>query len=1073
MSTDHTGIKLPVPRAAPPRAADATARSRAEDDAATDQARALLKAIPLGFFGSVVPAGVVAWVLRAQVPPFQLGAWFGWMVVAHAARLVIWFAARPDLELGRNGRRWLDWLRSTALILGCSWAVLPLILVPATRFDELLVAAVIAAVAGAGMAQQSADMPSALLFVLPPAIPMAVRLLASSDHALQAIGDLAVMYFLYLALAAQRIQASFLELSRLRSRAATQSVHDALTGLPNRLALNLRLQNAIARAKRYGTEVAVGYIDLDDFKQVNDKFGHDAGDALLCAVARHWQTRLRETELIARLGGDEFVMVIEDIDPARAMAQLTAVFERVHHAVADPVPIAPRQSVPIGITMGVARFPVDGTDPDMLLRQADAAMYQLKLHKATRQRWWQLGVRDAAAEPAEQPVDPYGSEAAAILTEHASLFERINAEFVEAFYRDLDADPAAHALIHELDAAQFAQLKRRQQAYLRLLVAPTVTRDALTQRARHVGMLHYLAGVSGSMLARTSVRYRALLGERVGATRFPAQRRYRLLAVIESRMQDELQAQFAAGEEVGGAYLGVFSRPRPIPGTLWPDAAQRELDLIAGLPGVVAVALTRLNRDGALVVERSACSVGADVSSALFDGVGPPDLDPTSPRGASATSAAWRTQDIERVDSWSRVPRVAPWREQGMRLGIRAHVAIPFSGQDGHVAGVLTVYGAQANQFAWPWMQQWTAGVQRRLESIWAQCSAPSGALVLSEERAHGYRERLFAGGLEMFVQPIANLRTGRITGVEALARLRMADGTVVPPSVFLPPLGDIELDRVFRIGLDQALDSLRAWDARGLAVDMSINLAPSTLLDADCAGWVDDALRRHAIAPRRLTLELLETQTFDPQAQGDAIRRLHDIGIRLAMDDLGTGYSNIERLSSFKFDAIKIDQNLIRKMYDSPLQTIMLIGTLVLLGADLGQRVVVEGIEDASMLEVAAVFGADYAQGYAIAAPMPADRLPDWLGTFEATAATGLQPLRTYAGALAYHWRFVHSSNGRHPTPSAECPLGRFLADKGYQRTEVDRWHECVHDASPEAAEASQKLVDWLAERVKASRTG
>ncbi|OIQ77605.1 oxygen sensor protein DosP [mine drainage metagenome] len=1082
-SADTTAIDMPMTDRAPGSAVlgvTATTAPRpagelpilATDDIAADQAKLLLNSIPVGFAGTVIPAGAVAWVLRGHVPAptLWLWIWFVWMVLVQSTRLAVWFAARPEAELRRNPDRWLFRLRMTVLMLGLSWALLPLLLFPASPLDGLFVATVIAAVCGAGVAQQSSDAPSALFFMLPSAISLSVRLLLSPDPTLQASGYLAIMYFAYLALATRRIHASFRELALLHARAAQQSLYDALTRLPNRSALTLRLQDALARAKRNGTEVAVGYVDLDDFKRVNDMLGHDAGDALLREVARRWRTELRETELIARLGGDEFAIVIESIDPGNAVKQLAAIFERVHLAVATPILVSPPQPVQIGMTMGVARFPVDSTDPDMLLRQADASMYQLKRQKTTRREWWQLGVSDTPAQP-ESPIDPYGSEAAEILTEASALFDQINAQFIDAFYLELETDSGARALLLGLDDEQFAGLKRRQVAYLRFLVSPDTTLDALKSRARQIGAIHFLSGVSGSMLARSSVRYRSLLGERVNAERLPASRRYHLLTVVESRVQDELQAQFSAGEEVNQSYLEVFSRQRPFQGGLWTDASQQELDFLAGLSGVLDVVLTRLNREGELTVERSAAKPGSDISAALRDRTLLPDLDPTSPRGQNATSTAWRTQTIERIDSWARDPRVEPWRDLGARFGIRSNVAIPFAGQDGHVVGVLTIYGTQPNQFASAWMQQWTAGVQRRMESIWAQCSTPPGSLVLSEEKALNYRERLFAGGLQMYMQPIADLETGEVTHVEALARLRMPDGTVVPPALFIPLLGDTELDRVFRVGLDQALEALRAWDAQGLAIDMSINLPPSTLLDPDCAGWVEESLRRHAVEPRRLALELLETQAFDSAARREAIHRLRKVGIRLAMDDLGTGYSSIHRLSTLKFDSIKIDQNLILQIYDSPLQTITLIGTLVLLGLDLGQSVVVEGIEDEGMLEVAAVFGAKYAQGYAIAAPMPASQVPNWLGGFAFPIEVGAHRLQTYAGALACHWRFVHLSNGHHPSSASDCPLGRFLHERGCKGTEIDHWHACIHTSGAEAQEASQKLSNWLAERVQASR--
>ena len=235
---------------------------------------------------------------------------------------------------------------------------------------------------------------------------MSARLLLSEDTTLRTVGGLIFIYFAYLTLATHRIQSSFVELSRLHAAAARLSMHDSLTGLPNRLALHARLQDALERARRNGTEVAVGYMDLDDFKQINDRLGHAAGDKLLREVARRWTARLRSNDLLARLGGDEFVMVVADIDPDNAHAELAAVIARIESAAAEPLRLTPTRQVRIQLSMGVARFPADGADMDALLRKADAAMYQLKQRKATRETWWQLGVRSSETLSAETDSRP-------------------------------------------------------------------------------------------------------------------------------------------------------------------------------------------------------------------------------------------------------------------------------------------------------------------------------------------------------------------------------------------------------------------------------------------------------------------------------------------------------------------------------------------------------------------------------------------------------------------------------------------------------------------------------------------
>ncbi|MGC8464041.1 MAG: diguanylate cyclase domain-containing protein [Acidimicrobiales bacterium] len=174
------------------------------------------------------------------------------------------------------------------------------------------------------------------------------------------------------------------------SQEAHQARHDALTGLPNRLALLQELPQAIARAQRHGTQLAVGMIDLDDFKPVNDTFGHATGDEVLRQLAGRMQSLLRVPDLVVRLGGDEFVIMLEDLDPATVMSQLHAALDRLHTAVDTPFDLGNGRSASLRMSLGVALFPHDGHEANTLLRRADAAMYATKAGKAERERWWAL-----------------------------------------------------------------------------------------------------------------------------------------------------------------------------------------------------------------------------------------------------------------------------------------------------------------------------------------------------------------------------------------------------------------------------------------------------------------------------------------------------------------------------------------------------------------------------------------------------------------------------------------------------------------------------------------------------------
>ncbi len=150
--------------------------------------------------------------------------------------------------------------------------------------------------------------------------------------------------------------------------------HDSLTGLPNRRLLFDRLDVALARSRRSGRPLALLFIDLDGFKAVNDRMGHDCGDEVLRIAAGRIAGCLRRSDTVARVGGDEFTIVLEDVTAA---ADAGGVADKIVEAVALPIPVQGNTAV-IGASVGIALFPADGTDARSLLVAADGAMYRAK-----------------------------------------------------------------------------------------------------------------------------------------------------------------------------------------------------------------------------------------------------------------------------------------------------------------------------------------------------------------------------------------------------------------------------------------------------------------------------------------------------------------------------------------------------------------------------------------------------------------------------------------------------------------------------------------------------------------------
>jgi diguanylate cyclase (GGDEF)-like protein len=149
------------------------------------------------------------------------------------------------------------------------------------------------------------------------------------------------------------------------------ATHDGLTGLPNRALALDRLTQALARARRNRTGVAVLYLDLDLFKQINDAWGHAAGDSVLREVARRLKACVRRSDTVARLGGDEFLLVLSEAAERRVAETVAA---KVVRSLSRPI-AAGECYCHVGVSIGISLYPQEGREAKELIRAADAAMY--------------------------------------------------------------------------------------------------------------------------------------------------------------------------------------------------------------------------------------------------------------------------------------------------------------------------------------------------------------------------------------------------------------------------------------------------------------------------------------------------------------------------------------------------------------------------------------------------------------------------------------------------------------------------------------------------------------------------
>jgi diguanylate cyclase (GGDEF)-like protein/PAS domain S-box-containing protein len=174
--------------------------------------------------------------------------------------------------------------------------------------------------------------------------------------------------------------ANFSDISELKKSEQAlkhMALHDQLTQLPNRNLLATLLEQAIVRAKRNKTKVALLFLDLDNFKQINDTLGHSIGDQVLKEVAHKFRTTIREEDILSRQGGDEFLVILEELHDGNN-ASITAM--KLINILKTPI-IVNEHNFYVGVSIGISLYPDDGTGPEQLIKNADTAMYQSKKNK--------------------------------------------------------------------------------------------------------------------------------------------------------------------------------------------------------------------------------------------------------------------------------------------------------------------------------------------------------------------------------------------------------------------------------------------------------------------------------------------------------------------------------------------------------------------------------------------------------------------------------------------------------------------------------------------------------------------
>jgi EAL domain-containing protein (putative c-di-GMP-specific phosphodiesterase class I) len=252
-------------------------------------------------------------------------------------------------------------------------------------------------------------------------------------------------------------------------------------------------------------------------------------------------------------------------------------------------------------------------------------------------------------------------------------------------------------------------------------------------------------------------------------------------------------------------------------------------------------------------------------------------------------------------------------------------------------------------------------------------------------------REAIRSGAVQAVYQPIVRLQDHRVVAYEALARWTH-DGVPVPPDVFVPLAARTGLlPALSDLMIDLAAEQLAGWsDALGhRKLRVGVNVPPGLLLDPSFPDRVAAVVRRHGLAPRQLVLEITEDSLLDDLPAARAVAtRLHDLGVMLSLDDVGSGYASLLHLRHLPLEAAKIDRIFVDDV-DTSEEARHFLCAVLTCGRDLGLQVVVEGVERATQAELLRSLGATYAQGHHFGRPA----LPEDIDVVAATALRATRP--------------------------------------------------------------------------------
>lgn len=766
----------------------------------------------------------------------------------------------------------------------------------------------------------------------------------------------------------EALPAAIRQVTSAIDRMGQQRHLDVLTGVYSRAGLAEKLRK-IQRRTQTGSNapaslpvVGLLFIDVDNFKAINDGYGHDTGDRVLVAVAERLRRSVRATDFVARYGGDEFCVLMDDTGTG---TNIRGMEQKLHEAIGRGIDLE-SITVDVSISVGSSILGVDADDIGSLLTVADKRMLEVK----ARRKGTQVIHRTIGSD------SPYGPACVLPLMLFVREIRTSIQSIVERFYEQLATLPGSDSLIKALSEPQLEHLKSQQMQNMLALASPHLTEEQHRDIALRTGRIHAIVGLSRRDLVRA---YDIL--DRVIRTRVDTTRHSEALSLVGRRLIREFGWQMEAFQTLdSGRQLLLL------------DIAD-----IAHKAGNYGDLFSEVTEKLAAYEEISGCAIGSPDSQGVirFDFIAGSNAErfiisaetagllPSfmSDDGAESMWQTWRSGQIQHCINFANAPDMETWRSLAESSGLRSCASIPLCDDHSNLQLVLVLFSTLPGGYSSTDYMTFLAQLRSSIMFALHRLTVKKGAKPVLPYNARWHMTTLLrSGALEMYYQPILELRSNEVMKVEALARLRDGD-RVLTPAEFFPAFSDDDLFELYVRGLQLVLKQRNRWLKQGLDIRVAVNLPPSSLVDPRYYDSTLQTLKEHDCKPEYLTLEILETEEISSMVDvAKTLMKFKELGVHLSEDDLGSGYSSLNRLHKLPFDTIKIDRSIVAPAAENSQNVLPFIYQLTRLGHSLGKTVVIEGVEDRDLIEAARILGVDAAQGYAVARPMPAQQFTEWL---------------------------------------------------------------------------------------------